>query len=789
MPTLTVAGHSVTVGDDFLKLSPEDQGAMVDHIAQHLPASQPAEPSGVIAGFQHGIAEAARGDASTIGLTGAPTGVLDKVASSTDAPNYKGASLIKEGGHWYNPSDYQPLALPQLLAEQAPGLAQDASAGWAAGKLVPGSPAVKALAGMAGFAGSALLRTFGPGAHANADARTGVPNSPVATQDLTREAAKQAIEAPINMVPGGRLLGTAEKKLAASALAKIGESTAAGFANDAVDQLGTTAGSKDGLSYDPNRGVTSALTRAAGHTLLVAPRSAADAISNRANSGFEADPETRAAAVAVANRNAAAADGQSLVGPLGGTAVAQGVKAKVLPGILRELSASAKGDNLSPDNVNTLANIQGGLPASPKELTALATEASPETVHLARQALISSQVKDTGGLSGALDNLSPIKHPIKTTMGTAAAALAGHAGLGSFTGTIGAIAPAALGALAATYGLARAFDTSFGTRSPMQGFNDRFADPTAPIRTPETPAPVADPATTSVPQVSPPQDTALWGNTAPKPPTPTAQAADIRGMLLMAAARRKSAAAQAQEAPAAPAAPVLGSIAQKMHAISIKPTAADGGVSDAPASPAIGSLMQKLHDSGQLATPTSPPASPAAPPASPQPMPPPGNAQPMSMADVLARAQQATAAPPEAPMIAKISKKRGKPVEETPHAAEESAYTPMSHDQLWGRGMQDKAFAEADAAKLPDLKYPERYQEGIVRDRKLRRNTIGAVLGDETGPDAVHASDLLEELHHTRRADKAYGAIQHFTAKMSPSMRADMRARLGKGFVSSIWSK
>jgi hypothetical protein len=137
-------------------------------------------------------------------------------------------------------------------------------------------------------------------------------------------------------------------------------------------------------------------------------------------------------------------------------------------------------------------------------------------------------------------------------------------------------------------------------------------------------------------------------------------------------------------------------------------------------------------------------------------------------------------------VITKIIKKMGKPMEETPH---ENSYTPMDASQLWGKGLSHEAFAEADASKLPDLKYPERYKEGIVRDRKLRQNTIGAVLGDETGPDASHSVGLLEELHHTRRADKASGAIHHFTAKMSPAMRDAMRAKLGKGFVSSIWSK
>jgi hypothetical protein len=174
------------------------------------------------------------------------------------------------------------------------------------------------------------------------------------------------------------------------------------------------------------------------------------------------------------------------------------------------------------------------------------------------------------------------------------------------------------------------------------------------------------------------------------------------------------------------------------------------GLPDAPASPQIAEAMQTV-------------AAHAAPDAAPTP-----------------------AAPP---IISKIMKKVGKPVEAQQAPVDENAYTPMDASQLWGRGMHDDAFAKADAAKLPDLKYPERYMEGIIRDRKLRRNTIGAVLGDETGPDATLAVALMEELHHTRRADKAQGAIEHFTSKMSPGLKAAMRERLGKGFVNSMWKK
>lgn len=875
MTTLTVAGHSVTVSDDFLKLSPEEQHNTVDEIAKSLPAAKTEEPSGIVAGFQHGAADLARGDASTIGLTGATTPTLDAAAAISDPKNYKGASLIREGGHWYNPADYQPSAIPQILAEQAPGLAQDASAGYLAGKAgALKGPRAAAIAAMGGFAGSALLRTFGTGAHANADARTSTPNSPVEMGDLTREAAKQAVELPLNMVGGGRILNGG--KLAGTALEKylktVGIEAGTGAANDIVDQAATTAGSKEGLNVDLNRTATSALTRAAGSSVLVAPRLASETAANAKYGKIEADPDQQLAAQALAKRQLLIADGRNLVGPLGGTKVAAEAVNGAHTDVHSELADATKGEAYSTDANNTMNRIKAGDKVSPSEVTALAGEASPDTMHLARQAMLSKQLLDsgnltdnkfTGGLGGAMENLGPIKSPFKTAATTAAAAIAGHA---AGFGTLGAIAPAVLGGVGGTYALARLADRLTGSRSPAQSFQDRFGGTDAPVRLDAPTAPVPEPATTSVPQVTPPQDTALWGTPADKQPTLRATlnsnakldegmakiaknlgdqkkksmiADAIPALQQLAASRQPVTTDEPAQAPAIsptalmmlkqklkqglppepvvapppapapiapPAPPVISPIAQKMLQQKLKqglPTAAApavtmptpapapqappqpsfnptalsmlkqklkqglppepvappaapvGEVSNAPASPAISALMQKLQGNGAI------PAQSAE------------NTAPIS-------------APPAPPVIAKIMKKAGKPMEETPH---ENTYTPMDASQLWGKGMSHEAFAIADASNKTDLKSPASYMSGIVRDRKLRQNTIGDVLGDDTGPNAQHAVDLLEELHHTRRADKASGAVHHFTAKMSPAMRDAMRAKLGKGFVNSIWTR
>lgn len=568
MPTLTVAGHDVTVGDDFLKLSPEDQQSMVNHIATQLPAKSDA-PSGVVDGFKHGIASTVGGDASTIGLTGAPT---DGAGSGFEPKNYKAAPLIREGGHWYNPMDYQPSSIPQLAAEAAPGMAQDMSAGWAAGKMMPGSPQAKALAGMGGYAGSMLLRTFGPGAHAKADAETGVPNSPVTGGNIMREAASQAATLPLNML-GGKLLLPGAGKVTGSVLAKLGKTVGTegliGGGTDAIDQAATTAGSKEGFNIDGNQVATSAASRAIGSTLMAAPGAARDARANQKYGGYESTPETKAAAEAVATRMKDIAGDRAVVGPLGGTSVAADAMSGAHKEIHTELKAASANEALSPDASHILERINAGDNVTPEQVTKLSKEASPETMHLAHQAIIAKQEiargnltdgKFTGGLGGAMENLPLIRTPVKSILGTAGTVVAGHAGLGTLAGTLGAVAPAALAATAGVYGGARMIDRLTGARSPAAPFMDRFGGTDTPTRFDTPPPAPQDPATTSVPQIAPPQNTQLWGAPKPAEPTPSAQNADIKGMLLMAAARRKAAEAQAPVAP--PTAPGIDANAQ-----------------------------------------------------------------------------------------------------------------------------------------------------------------------------------------------------------------------------------
>jgi hypothetical protein len=275
---------------------------------------------------------------------------------------------------------------------------------------------------------------------------------------------------------------------------------------------------------------------------MAAPGAARDANANRKYSGYEATPETKAAAEAVATRIKDATDNKALVGPLGGTATAADGVVGARNNIHRELAAATKNEALSQDNENTLAAINRGDNVTPKAVAALQGEASPETMHLAHQAIIikneiargnlteptaTSDGKFTGGLGGAMENLPIIRTPIKAALTTGGAAALGALGVPGVGHAVGAVAVPAAAAVAGAYGGARMIDRLTGSRSPIQPFVDRFGDANAPARMQPAAPPVQPPATTSVPQSAPPQNTQLWG----APAAPVAPQQSLKAML------------------------------------------------------------------------------------------------------------------------------------------------------------------------------------------------------------------------------------------------------------------
>lgn len=481
-----------------LRIEADDQAsalAGVQHFQEH------EKPSGAVAGLEHGISSAASGISSTLGLAGVKSDTLDDVAKKTAPEDYKAASLIREGGHWYNPKDYQPSALPQVLAEQAPGFGVDMAAGKAgamAGSKIAG-PRGAVVGGIGAWLASGALRTFGPGAHENAKARTGDANAPVTTPDLVREGLKQAAVAVPNAIGLGRVIPGIGGKVAGVGLSGTGEAlrkygttigteALTGGAADALDQASTNIGQEHAAPFDANRAASAAVTRGAGGALVAAPKLAGESLAAAKYREFGGD--NAQAAIDLANRHMEHADGEKLIGTFGGTKKAADVVHAAHSDVMGELrkASSEDGTELSQNNQNTLDRVQSGGKASEREVSALSDEASPELTSLVRQALLSRKLKSmgtltddkfTGGLSGAMERLRPISNPVGTGVAALATGIAGHAG---GLGMLGTFAPHVLGGIAGTYGVSRLFDKMTGARSPVQGFTDKFATGEAPNR-------------------------------------------------------------------------------------------------------------------------------------------------------------------------------------------------------------------------------------------------------------------------------------------------------------------
>jgi hypothetical protein len=785
----------------------KDAGYNDHEILAHL-SGDVAKPSGIIAGLQHGVASHVR-DMGETGkdFAGLGNDKANSVANTIDPKDYQGAPIIRPGGHFYNPSDINFRNIPQNLAEAAPGVGQDLLVGASVGK-------VNKWAGLAAGVGSTLLRTLGPMAKENAKARTGDENAEPNVADKERALITGAVQAPINATSLGRVLpGIVGKtagvgvKGAGNALAKylttVGVEGGAGVARDAVGQVGTTMGTDEGTKFDANQAAASGITSAAGGALLASPRLARDGYTATKFREFGGD--NAQAAAALANRQITAADGKNLVGPLGGTKTAAEAVADAHSDVHNELKdSSSKLSKLSTDGDNTIQRIKDGGAVSNTELKNLEAEVSadPEgasTIHLARQALLSKKLKDmgdfngdsfNGGVSGLMDkNLRPLYQPVGAAA-SAAAALAGHAG---GLGMIGMAAPSVIGGVYGTYAAARALDKITGARSPAQGFTDKFADANVPVRVdpavPAAPAPVS----TSVPQVTPPQNTKLWGNPELPPekynPRPNIQIDEGIAKIAKQLSDSKRKAMVAETMPALRAlaerqgpnaAPVslpdsfastLGkdpvasdvqaevpvSAASVLKKLAVKP-AADIAVNtgsnlrtDAPASPEIGSLLSRLR--GQDTATSSPSIAPQM---------------------------------PEAPMITKIMKKLKGSVESTPYTEAEKPYTPIASENLWRKPLDDHQVAAQELSSY-DPVIRKKYAKNVVASREAKRDVMESIANDHTPADANVASTLYHQLDHISRRAEAQRAIDHYTKLMSPEAAQATREKFGPAAMEKIW--
>ncbi|MFT8308493.1 hypothetical protein [Acetobacter malorum] len=165
MPTLTINGRDVQVGDEFLRLSPEQQNATVDEIAHSMgvhPASQTKEADHADA---PGIVEGTgRAVASGVPVLGGLANKLDAATNATLAPVLNGLFSDKDQLHGDWMDRYRQSLTAQNAADQ--GFAQTHPALNTGGQIA-GSLAAGAALPVAG-AGAGLLARAGTSAAQNA---------------------------------------------------------------------------------------------------------------------------------------------------------------------------------------------------------------------------------------------------------------------------------------------------------------------------------------------------------------------------------------------------------------------------------------------------------------------------------------------------------------------------------------------------------------------------------------------------------------------------------------------
>lgn len=496
------------------------RGAQEWHAQQG--AAKPEGPSGALAGFQQGVSELAAGPARTLKhFISADTSGAEAAAAKVAPKDYKQAAIVdKDGVH--------ASAIPQVLAENAPGMAVDIGAARIGAKIggIPGA--------LIGGIGSNLLRNLGSQAESRAASRTGDANAAPTTEDKVYGAGTAGVQALIDQTLLARFLpgagkvasvGAAGIKDAAKELAKTAAvGVASGMAQDVVGQVGDTINTDNGVSVDPLRTLNAGAGGAVTSGALAAPkavRQSSEAVRFRDAGGDNAEQSA-----ALANRIQAHAKDQNLGDAKVGFEAVSKASSDVrneLADAVKELKASRSVD---ADTDNALARAQRGETLSKAEIARIekaAGDPSSPVVALARQSSLAANLlgKAKGGKleDGAAVGLknagirfftSPAGY--LTGAGMSAAGLSGNAA------AMFGYSPHAIGALLGIYGGAKTLDALTGKGRPAQAFADKFADPNVAIR-PNAPAPVRQSQSPTGPKIAPAPTP--WGAEAPADAKPS----------------------------------------------------------------------------------------------------------------------------------------------------------------------------------------------------------------------------------------------------------------------------
>ena len=748
MPTLTVNGRTVTVDDSFTKLSPEEQNATVDEIAKSLPAEK---PSGVVAGAAQGLAGLISGPASTgKRILGLDTSSMDAAAEKIAPKDYKSAPVLGPGSKWYDPTSYNWKNVPQMVAENAPQMAESIAAAKIGAKVHP-------IAGLVAGAVPFAVNALGDTAKNNAVNRTGDTAAEPDKADKLRAAGTVAAQSIPQMLGvarlanPGRVAAVGGKGVAQSvgqAATTTGIEGATGAAQEAIGQIGNTIGTPGGVKLNPDAIAEQSVGNAILGGGFAAPKMAKNAVEARKYVRFGGDNE--GATEVVANRIKEAADGANLKDVKEGFSAVR----QVHEDTIRELKAAAKAAGpATPETTAALERASKRRELTDADLNELQTNSSPDVARLAREAHVTAMLKGMGDyqgdkfIGGVTHGIGKHIRAYNAPISAGASAALGAATGGGHATSLFAYSPETLSALAGAYAAMRGVDALTGNRSPANQFVNKFGtDAPLPTAAPPQQPPAAPPPTTSVPQVAPPSAPAQpWG--VPFLPT------DIPSFLPKRAA----------DVPAA------SNVIETMKAR--YPVAAQAAAPDA----APEKITKKNGKVKEKAT-----QAPVE--------------EPMPVYEDNPYPQKVIDKPAPRDHVAERKKL-------TSHEAANNSYdltneyVPLQAHELRGKHWTHEEFAKSETAdKLGsgelEKENAQKYHDAVVMDRKKRERVLQELSQSSVSEhDTPALQALLDQLHHIRRGSTAKAAIYHYASLMSTPMRAKVLKRLDSSFVHSMWSK
>jgi hypothetical protein len=457
----------------------KEAGYSGKEIIGHLvgaPSEAPAENlANDLKGVGHGAASMVGGlgeTAKLLGATGVGNYLTDKAAKAEPTGYVPASEKLGNG---------DLTALPRVAAEMAPGLALDLTS-MKVGKTIGGAFGAKgkALGALAGYLASHFGQSEGSNVKATAQAQG---HDAATTGDILQGTGVTAAQAATGLLGAKALTGAGRVASTGTqgvidAAAQFGKRAlpqgAASVAQNLEGQLGTTAGSEQGMRVDdPKSLIASGLGGAGLGAAFSSPRLARDVAGAVRERNTDTDAATR-----VTNR---AVQRAGSVDALANTKTSGEAYNQVHDDLKGELKQAAAQAALSQDAQNSVNAILGGTKATPRDFANIDSAGDPTLRSLADDVNYSNTLlgrgnggdKLEGGATAFAKNLIA-RHPI------AAMHAAGYGGIGTLLAGGGSAAAAAAPSTAAGLGAlwlaGRSLDHVTGMRSPGLSAAQKFAD-------------------------------------------------------------------------------------------------------------------------------------------------------------------------------------------------------------------------------------------------------------------------------------------------------------------------